>query len=155
MFAPNFTRDELIHSNTAKLAGIDNTPSKLDNDNLQKMSWFLQALKMELSARFGTNVLIRVSSGFRCFDLNTELGGSKDSDHMRGLAADITCSHLTPYQLAKFIEDEMKPLGYKQIIQEHGRWVHIGLMEVESRLESLTASKKAGQLVYSRGIHNV
>lgn len=35
---------------------------------------------------------IRVNSGYRCPALNTLVGGSKTSDHLRGCAADISCT---------------------------------------------------------------
>lgn len=153
MFAPNFTKHELTNSNTANKNGIDNEPPEKESANLERLSWFLQALKMSLIAHLGTNVSIIVSSGYRCPALNKLLSGSKTSAHMKGLAADITCSHLTPLELAKFIETNMKAIGYDQVIQEHTRWVHIGLPEISFKLEPLTATNLNGATIYSKGIH--
>lgn len=152
MFAPNFTKEELIRSSVAKRMEIFNEPSKAQDVNLQRLSWFLQSLKIELSKRFNADVKIIISSGFRSKELNDEIGGSDTSAHMDGLAADITCSHMTPFFLARFISTEMRCLGFDQVIQEYGQWVHIGLTKPSDKLESLTAVKENGKTVYRRGI---
>lgn len=41
-----------------------------------------------IRAYFG--VPVKINSGFRCLELNTTIGGSKTSQHMRGEASDLT-----------------------------------------------------------------
>lgn len=101
---------------------------------------------------------IHVTSGYRCFELNShpKIAGSKESIHMIGLAADIICSHMTPYELSVFISKNMVETGYDNIINEFGRWVHIALSQKKPRFTSLTATRNdAGKVIYLPGLTNV
>jgi hypothetical protein len=145
-FPPHFTLEEMTRSQTATRNGINNTPEDLTN--LMRMAWYLEELREKLR-EIHPNTYIIVSSGYRCPELNLIIGGSKTSAHMKGLAADISCPHLTPLELSEFIRDNME--DYDQIIHEFGRWVHLGLAEIP-RGELLTATKEGGKTVYKRGL---
>jgi hypothetical protein len=72
--------------------------------------------------RFGPMV---IRSGFRCPDLNQAVGGSKNSDHLYGLAADFTCDNLE--EAFDFIRQN-ESLRFKQVILENKngqKWIHI------------------------------
>lgn len=155
MFAPNITKQELIYSDTAKRLNIDNEPSPEHEKNLVRVSWFLQSLRYKLNKKFpNQKAIIRISSGYRGPALNKAVGGSQTSDHMKGLAADFTCNILTPYELAKFIVENMVEEGFDQVIQEFNQWVHIGLADSKHpKLEALTAYKENGKTKYKPGIH--
>jgi uncharacterized protein YcbK (DUF882 family) len=45
---------------------------------------------------------IHVSSGCRCEAHNRRVGGSRQSQHIRGTAADISCRWLTPQELRRY-----------------------------------------------------
>lgn len=47
---------------------------------------------------------LTVSSGYRCFNRNKAVGGAKNSRHPIGDAADITCTTLSPQELATLAE---------------------------------------------------
>ena len=151
----------MIASQTAERNGIDNTPSESETRNLVRIAWFLATLRVKLVSKHSSvshgNVI--VSSGYRCKKLNTKIGGSKTSNHMKGLCVDIVSPMLSAYELAKFIETNMADEGWDQIIHEFGRWVHVGLSEGVPRQEVLTAVKltKMGRKVtsYLLGIHKV
>lgn len=153
MFAPNMTKGEMVHSNYAKKHNIDNTPNKEQLANLERMSWFLQAVKHGLSQELKANVTITITSGFRSPTLNTRLRGSKTSYHMQGRAADIVCSHLTPLELARWIEKNMQGIGYQELINEHNRWVHVAIQENVSKYDRYTATNVSGKVTYTDGIH--
>lgn len=148
-FPPHFSLEELVRSQTATNKGIDNTPNESQLSNLFKVAWFLESLRSRIVMQHG-RTWINVSSGFRCKELNTSIGGSRTSAHMEGLAADISCPVLTPLELAKFIRDEME--DYDQIIHEFERWVHIGLSKDVPRLKLLTAVKESGKTRYKVGL---
>lgn len=147
---PNFSLEEMTRSQTATRNGIDNIPKGQHLDNLARTCWFLENLRSLLREHYDKPLYIIVSSGYRCPELNLIIGGSKTSAHMKGLAADISCPGLTPYELAKFIQDNMD--DYDQVIHEFGRWVHLGLSEDMPREQSLTAMKENGRTVYKQGI---
>lgn len=155
MYAPNITKKELLKSGAARRKGIDNSPSEFQENNLIKLSWFLQSLRDKLSAYSGKDTPINISSGFRCEMLNAAIGGSKTSAHVEGLAADISVVGIDSHDLALFIEDEMEQEGYEQLINEFDEWVHVAISDegygFGSRA-SLTASHVSGKTVYTHGI---
>lgn len=151
-FPPHFTLEELTRSQTASRNGIDNTPNEQEKSNLLRLAWFLETLRSKIRMIMNKRSVIIVSSGFRCEELNTAIGGSKTSAHMQGLAADISCPDMTPLELAEFIRDNMADEGYDQIIHEFERWVHLGLSIGLPRYEELTATKENGKTVYLNGL---
>ena len=87
--SPNFTLEELTESSTARRFPrifkqqqhppdeIATNLQRLANDTLEPLRALLGGWP------------IHVNSGYRCRDLNARIGGSKTSQHMSGLAADI------------------------------------------------------------------
>jgi len=150
-FPPHFSLEELTRSQTATRKGIDNSPNEQEKSNLLQIAWFLETLREKLNKKYG-KVAIYVSSGFRCEKLNAAIGGSKTSAHMKGLAADISCSGLKPIVVSRFIANHMADEGFDQVIHEFGRWVHIGLANGLQRYEELTAVKENGKTVYRKGL---
>lgn len=80
-----FTIEELTRSTTARLRGIDNTPSQQVINNLIAL---VDNVLDPLREAWGKP--IHVNSGYRCRALNKAVGGVPASQHMRGEAADIT-----------------------------------------------------------------
>lgn len=82
-----FTDQELTNSNTAKMLGIWNWPH-------EKGIWLsLHALAENIldPARERLGRPIYVNSGYRSPETNLAVNGAKNSQHMRGEAADIYC----------------------------------------------------------------
>ena len=154
----NFTVEELTLSQTAVRKGIDNTVPLELRDNLNRLAHFLQELRDNLSLYMRKDTGIIISSAYRCPALNKAIGGSPTSAHPKALAADIHVNALTPLELALFIEREMQSCGYDQVIHEFGRWVHVGLADLnvaEPRLQSLTATRENGRTIYLPGLQPV
>lgn len=151
-FPPHFSSEELTRSQTATRNEIDNSPDDKQLNNLVRLAWFLESLRMRVRMMLDKRSVIIVSSGFRCEKLNLIIGGSKTSAHMKGLAADITCPDLTPLELAEFIRDNMADEGFDQVIHEFGRWVHVGLSNGLQRYEELTAVREDGKTIYKKGL---
>lgn len=148
-FPTTFTRARLEASATAKARGINNTcPDEL-LPNLAELAWTLDKIEKALKAQYGQKAQLSVNCAFRCDKLNDAVGGSKTSAHRLAFAADITCNALNPYQLAVFIYKLGLP--FDQIIQEFGRWVHIGLAKTP-RKQLLTARKVNGKTAYLHGL---
>lgn len=117
--SPHFTLEELTRSQTASRRGIDNTPTGDDLGRLMQT-----ACRMETVRTLLGNRPIFVSSGFRCLELNRAIGSKDTSDHPKGLAVDFTASGLTIAKTIEILRDS--PLKFDQLINEYGRWVHIG-----------------------------
>ena len=123
----NFTYEELCNSNVAERRGINNSPRTKEEE--KRVIENLKALCMEvlqpLRDFLGKPVVI--SSGYRCAELNKAVGGVRNSQHMKGEAADIhveNTEHLL--KIMHFIMDET---DFDQVIWERNRagtqWVHV------------------------------
>lgn len=140
----NFTLEEFLVSQTAVRHGIDMTPPPDVLENLQRLvTDCLQPLRDEVGAG------IFISSGFRPLELNTRIGGSKTSAHMRGDAADLKVTRQLPFETSELIL--AMELPFDQVIHEFGVWVHWGMADI-LRSEQLTAYKKDGKTKYVTGI---
>ena len=79
-----FTIAELTRSTTAQKKGIDNTPTPAAVQNLRSL---VENVLDPLREAYGHPIY--VNSGYRSATLNSAVGGTRNSQHMRGQAADI------------------------------------------------------------------
>jgi len=120
----NFTLDEMTFSPTAVRLGINNTPTP---DQIHKLEALCKHVLQPVRDHFGKPVAI--NSGFRSRELNKAIGGAKDSQHMRGEAADIRVIGGGNDVVWQYIVDK---LNFDQVILEHvpesnphRGWVHV------------------------------
>ncbi len=127
----HFTLSELIRSEIAVANGIDNAPGI---DVINQLRFTMAGLE-RLRAYLGFPIKIR--SGYRCVKLNDLVGGAKNSQHLDGAAADITCPAFgDPKRVAGFLLLKMAVLGIDQLILE-GTWIHVSFT-LEPRYQALT-----------------
>lgn len=109
--SPHFTLAEFVRSSLATRKGIDNTPSATITENLKSLCLnVLEPLRISLGKP------IRISSGYRSPMLNKAVGGSRSSQHMFGLAADIYVDGMSTEELFQYIIHNQIP--FDQLIQE-------------------------------------
>jgi len=143
----HFALHEFLRSQTAERHGIDMTPPTHVIVNLQTLvNTCLQPLRDDIKSP------IFISSGYRPKALNTKIGGSENSAHMRGCAADFVVAGMTPLQVCERIES--LDLPFDQCIHEFGRWVHLGIVGT-GRQELLTAYKVGKRTRYRLGLHRI
>lgn len=65
---------------------------------------FLEAIREQ----FGP---VTITSGCRCPEYNASIGGSKNSQHTKGRAADIVVKDVDAWTVQQFCEDELIPQG--------------------------------------------
>ena len=148
----NFTETEFTKSNTADRHGIDNSMDDIQYANACVLvSFCLQPLRNHIKKS------IRITSGFRCDELNTILKGAKFSDHLYGFAADIESPGTSNMNLAKMILD--LHLDFTQLILEfpneddpEAGWIHISYNPADLKKEILTALKVNGRTKYVEGL---
>lgn len=153
----NFSYEELIHSNTAKARGIDNTPTKQIKDNLIESCKSLWQPAREILGK-----PMKVSSGYRSKALNRAIGGSTSSAHCYGYAIDFTSPEFgSTTEIVKTLVKAFneKGIAWDQIILEFpsspNSWVHLGWKHSsgKQRKQVLTAIKnKQGKTIYLPGI---
>jgi hypothetical protein len=122
----NFSISELIHSDNAIKAGIDNTPNIAQIDNLLNLIFYcLQPLRDKL------NKPMIITSGFRNKKVNALANGKPNSQHSKGQAADFVVKGMTPNQIIDFIVKS--GIEYDQLINEYNKWVHISFNKGKNR----------------------
>ena len=130
----NFSLKEMTKSQTATRKDIDNEPGEEEIENLKQLC---------------ERVLQPVREHFA-------IGGSKTSDHCKGMAADIEINGVANADLAEWIKDNCE---FRQLILEFytpgipdSGWVHVSYDLDDNRRKILTAMKEDGRTVYKVGL---
>lgn len=134
-----FTISELCASDVAKAKGIDNTPTSAIKSNLEKL---IVNMLNPIREKYGKP--IKISSGYRCAALNSAVGGTKTSQHLKGEAADLVCAGSG--KLADIMRAAIAVGGYDQLIWEHPKgttWVHVSYN---------TSGKQRGEILDYDGV---
>ena len=122
----NLDLGELTRSESAKRAGISNTPTAEHIENMKKLA---NNIFQPIRDHFGVPIFI--SSGYRSKQLNDRIGGSSTSQHSSGEAIDIdmdgSSNGVTNKEVFDFIKDNLE---FDQLIWEFGTknnpdWVHV------------------------------
>ena len=141
----HFTLKELTKSQTSERLGIDNQP---DSEQMLKLRLLCSNILEPIREAF--NIPFTPSSGFRSYDLNAKIGGSFNSQHCRGEAADIELPGVSNLELAFWIKDN---INFDQVILEcwdgtpESGWIHVSFA-TQPRFDILTFNKKQG---YKKG----
>jgi zinc D-Ala-D-Ala carboxypeptidase len=145
--ADNFTEAEFLVSQTAARAGREIVlPDELRPNLVLLATTILQPLSDHLKRS------IAVISGYRPGWLNKAVGGSKSSEHVQAIAADITVQGMTVTEVCNTIIGLKLPFG--ELIHEFGSWTHVSAsLTARPRREIWTARKQPnGKTVYLSGI---
>jgi len=147
----NFSLHELTKSETALRMGFDNTPDDEATENLRLLC---EKVLQPVRDHFGKGV--KVNSAYRSPESNAAVGGSKTSDHCKGMAADIEIPGVANAELAQWIMDNLE---YTQLILEFytpgipdSGWVHVSYDPANLKKQELTATKVAGKTQYLPGL---
>ena len=140
----HFDLSEFTRSESAKREGLDNTPTA---EHLENIKILCEKVLEPIRLRFGS---INISSGYRGKMLNHFIGGSVNSDHCVGRAADIDMddsgSGVTNKEIFDYIKDNLE---FDQVINEFNySWVHVGYRQGANRKQVLKAVKEKGKTVY-------
>ena len=140
----HFTLDEMTVSQEAVRSGLRNEPNAAQTEALRVLC--VNVLE-PLRARIKRPIV--VSSGFRSKTINTRIGGSANSQHCKGEAADITVPGMDPADVMDLIRALRLP--FDQVIDEFGRWVHVShSLRSGQRGEVLMAYRAGGKSEYRR-----
>ena len=145
---------EGIYSATALRKGLDNTPNA---EQLKYMHDIAQYLFEPLREWVGGP--IKINSFFRGEPVNTSIGGSKTSQHMKGQAMDIddTFGYKTNAEMYHYIKDN---LDFDQLIWEFGdddnpNWIHVSYVTHRENRKRLTVAyrDRKGKTKYKHEVH--
>ncbi len=145
----NFWLSEFLRSDTAVRRGIDNVPGAAVLATIRgTLGPGMQRVRNAL------DVPVLITSGYRSPTLNAAVGGSRNSAHMTGLAADfISPVFGTPKAIARYLIERSAEIRFHQLIWE-GQWVHVAFAPpgTPPAGEVLTAHFSGGSVSYARGI---
>ena len=141
MISEHISYHEGTYSQTGVRRDLDNTP---DDDQLKRMEEVAENLFEPLREWVGGP--IKINSFFRGKPVNTAIGGSRKSQHMKGQAIDIddTFGHKTNAEMYHYVKDN---LDFDQLIWEFGtdknpNWLHISWVSHRPNRKKLTIAKK-------------
>ena len=122
----NFTLSELTYSNAADSYNIENTPGRIELENLKKLC---NEILQPIRDKFGKSIY--VNSGYRNPKVNRLVGGSSSSQHTKGQAADITVGSKEGNKklfdmIVQMINNKEITVG--QLLDEKDySWIHISI----------------------------
>lgn len=120
----HFTVTEFTFSETAAREGIDNRLPQALYQEAIATAMMLEGVRSHLSEQAGRDIPIHISSGYRCWPLNSRVG-SNSGDHPSAQAVDwVAPAFGTPLQICEALAPHVSRLGIGQLIHEHGSWVH-------------------------------
>ena len=135
-----FSISELTASATALREGIDNRPPKCAYHLLHVL---VDQLLDPIREAWGEPIV--VSSGYRCKELNTLIGGVKNSHHLLGCAADLIAGnkadHRRLFNLIRQMQQEGKIRFTQLIAEDHYRWIHISYVPSDLKCQVLSGEK--------------
>ena len=147
----NFSLHELTKSETALRYDMENTPGPTETANLTELAGkVLQPIRDHYAKG------VKINSGFRHPDVNAKVGGSRTSDHCKGMAADIEIPGVANAELAEWVKDNLE---FTQLILEFytpgipdSGWVHVSYDPGNLKKQVMTATKQGGKTVYLPGL---
>lgn len=120
------TMKELLYSRVARERNLLNVPER-DSilDALETVRIRLDVLRRVMG------VPLYVTSGYRCRELNSAVGGVRNSLHMKGLAADICVNDRYMQQMWDFLSNEGMRRLFKivELVNYHS-YIHVGFGEI-------------------------
>lgn len=118
----HFTIAEFEHSDTATIHEIEN---KIPKDLYQNILYGCEKILEPAREKLGKP--IRITSGYRCPQLNKLVGGAANSYHMKGMAADL---HVECFEHAAELFQKFRANQFVDLcLFEHARngtcWLHV------------------------------
>ena len=118
----NFSLEEFTRTTT----GLPNEPNSEATEYIIQIAHILQKVRDEYGQP------INVTSGYRSKEVNEAVGGAKNSDHLYGAAADITCTRMDIVWEILCRYCASKKIQLRQLIWEYGTqyspsWIHLSI----------------------------
>lgn len=136
------TIDEFIYSPTAIRKGINN---KMNSVQVAKAILLCENVFEPI--RRHLNKPIKITSGFRCEQLNKLIGGANGSQHTKAEAFDLDLQDRSVFDWI------IKNVEFDQAIYEYGNdlkadWFHVSYRKGNNRKQALRAIKISGKTQY-------
>lgn len=145
----NFTLQELCKSQTAIRKGLRNVPNE---DQVENLRILCERVLQPVRDHFGK--VVTITSGYRDIVLNRMIGGSDNSQHILGMAADIEIFGIPTHEVSDWIRQN---LMFDQLILEfytpgekNSGWTHVSYNPSinQNRKQYLAALRIDGKTQY-------
>lgn len=113
--SPHFKLSEFVRD-------VDPLPPPAILANLKRLAEALEGVRSKLGGK-----PITITSGYRTQRHNAEVGGSKGSFHLTGLAADIVVGGLSAREVQKLLADWPGGMG------SYAGWTHLDIRPYKAR----------------------
>ena len=146
--SPHFALEEFLRSRRAAVLGIDMRPPPAVIERLQALCvHVLEPLRVYIG------LPITISSGWRPAALNAQTPGSSlRSQHVRGEAADLVVTGMTPFEVCEAVMQ--CGCSWDQLILEYGQWTHVSYASPQAnRRDVRTAVRRGEDTEYPIGLH--
>ena len=131
LLVPHFSLEELTTTSLAKYKSKNFVEAQQNMGRMYQLAGFAERVREII----GQPLII--TSGYRCEELNSAVGGSATSQHLLCEAIDIVCNRLSVKSL--FDRIKKSDLKYEQMIIETNAagstWLHLGIGSKKQRLE--------------------
>lgn len=135
---------------TASVWAADHGVPNILPDSLRGNALRLGQLMEQVREVYGKP--ITVLSGYRSPKVNTGVGGSGTSAHLKALACDFHCHGFGTLYMQALAIAASKGLVFDQLILEP-TWIHIGLAEAPKKPRGQILTKFKGDPKYYPGLH--
>lgn len=145
----NFTLEEMCRSQTAARMGKLIEPT---DEQIYALQYHCLMVQQPIRELLGCPII--VTSGLRPEWLNRAIGGSKNSQHIKGEATDNVLVGYKGTLLDACKEIVKSDIKYDQLIYEFGEWIHIS-SSPNPRGEILSAYSSGGLMpktIYEQGL---
>lgn len=118
----HFTLEELATTNNAKYKKVNLNYAENNLDQIKVLALFSEQVRAIL------NVPMVISSGYRCKELNKEVGGSNSSQHILFQAIDFIPKKISIQEAFNILKNSV--LVYGQLIIEksgNSEWIHVSM----------------------------
>jgi len=139
------TYGEGVYSGYAIRDGVDNSPKDPQLVNIKALCEVLDKIR----DYYGKP--IKITSLYRCPEVNTGVGGSATSEHMalnKSAACDFTIKGISVNKLFSDIRNGIIGVPFNQVRQEFGQWVHLSFSREHNKMQPLIAVKDGKKTVY-------
>ena len=146
----NFTYGELATTNSRRYKDRNITFLEYNGSVKFNVQAICEGVLQPMREHFDAPVVIH--SGYRCIELNEQVGGSETSQHVSGSAVDFHIQGVEKHEVFDWLWHE-SGFQWGQLIDEPS-WIHISLPNGTKRKEVLIARRVKGKMVYTdaRGV---
>ena len=141
----HFDLEEFTCSDTAARMCINNDlPIELLAE-AKKTADMMEGIRSFLTERLGKDCPIKITSAYRCPQLNKAIGSSETSDHIKMMAVDFRAPWFgTVYDTAAELAGAVDYLGIGQLIYEFDSWIHVSTRTPDKVINRIITINKNG-----------